>query len=119
MTKTFTIITISVAILISGSAFAGWEKIKTEAEFNTLIVDKHVTYKACDIVFEKNGEMSGKCGKNNVKGVWQFKNGLVCRQATIGNKQYNPDCQLYEVDGNNVKITRNRGKGEQFVWKIR
>lgn len=53
MTKTFAIITISVVTLISGSAYAGWEKIKTEAEINTLIVEKHLIYKTCDIVLEK------------------------------------------------------------------
>ena len=69
-------VTLAVATLFSGTAYASYDKIKTEAEINTLIVGKNLIYKSCNIVLDKNGKMSGKCGDSKAKGSWQFKNGL-------------------------------------------
>ena len=110
-----TIVTIFGASFLAVSAHAAeYELITTKADFDSLVVGKKLYIDDNHVTIRKNGSIKGKFGGKQLKGAWEWRDGAWCRTLTTHSK--NSDCQQWEVNGNQFRVTRERGKGKQFIY---
>lgn len=111
---------ISAAIfLIAPHSLAAetFERISTEAEFSQLVVGKKLTLGKNWFVIRKNGSLKGDFNGEKLKGAWQWRDGYWCR--TLKSHSKNTDCQLWEVSGDEFRVTRAKGKGKSFTYIVK
>jgi len=94
-----------------------FKQIKTEQEFRALVVNKKLVLGENHVTFRKNGTLKGNFGGKQLKGVWQWRDQYWCR--TLTSPSESTDCQLFEINGNQLRGTRDRGKGKSFVYTIK
>lgn len=94
----------------------GFTPITTEAEFDSLVVNKKMHLGDNWFVIKKNGSLKGEFNGEKLKGAWQWRDGYWCR--TLKTHSKNTDCQLWQVKGNEFQVTRNRGEGKSFTYIV-
>lgn len=92
--------------------------IQTEAEFRTAIVGKTLTFNGNSFSVNADGTLSGPWDGSGITGTWNWDNGAMCREARIGTRQLDPDCQTFAVEGSTATVTRDRGAGQSFDYTI-
>ncbi len=68
-----------------------------------------------------DGSFSGSWNDAPMAGTWKMENDYFCRTLTQFFKPENTgseDCQLWEIKGDNVRGTRDKGNGGSFVYTI-
>lgn len=93
--------------------------IASEAQFRSEIVGKTLSFEGNSFTFAADGTISGPWDGQGIRGTWNWDNGAVCREASIGPRVLDPDCQTFSVDGTTATVTRNRGAGRSFDYSIR
>jgi hypothetical protein len=103
----------ALVILASGPALA-WERVITEQQFREYVVDRHIdTPEGNSFTSHADGRVTGRWGGQRMVGGWQWNQGFWCRNVRVGQApETGTDCQLVELRGNQVRITRNQGRGE-------
>ncbi len=98
----------------SALAGSGFKRITTENEFSQLVVGKKLHLGKDSFTIRKNGSLKGNFGGNALKGKWAWRDGYWCR--TLISHSKNTDCQVWEVEGDRFRATRERGKGRSFIY---
>jgi len=111
---TIVALTLSAMLATSTLAGSGFKPITTESEFNQLVVGKKMNFNQNFFTIKKNGSLRGNFGGKALKGNWAWREGYWCRTLVTHSK--NTDCQLWEVEGNQFRVTRERGNGKSFIY---
>jgi hypothetical protein len=124
MKKTTSKLTITIAALglfamtgASALAGSGFKRITSESELNQLVVGKKMFLDKNYLTIKKNGSLSGEFGGKTLKGNWAWRDGYWCRTLLTHSKD--TDCQVFEIEGNQLRGTRERGNGKSFVYVIK
>ena len=109
----------ALLIFASGPALA-WERIATEQQFRDNVVDRQVvTPDGNTFTSHADGRVSGVWSGQQLVGGWQWHEGYWCRNVRLGDgPETGTDCQLIELRGNQLRSTRNRGRGEAAVGTV-
>jgi hypothetical protein len=73
------------------------------------------------IIVRSDGTFDGTWEDAPIAGTWEMRDGYWCRFLT---EFFNPaavgseDCQLWELRGNQIRGTRDRGMGNSFIYNI-
>lgn len=94
----------------------GFERIKSEADYVKHIVGNKYCNKTGCWTARKNGKMTGKFGSDRFRANWAWRKGFSCRTGTLGGKDIGTDCQVVEVSGNQIRVTRQQGKGRKTIY---
>ncbi len=115
----FAAIALSISAVTVGAAVYAqdFKPIKTEAEFQKLVVGKRMYLDENYVTVKKNGSVEGKFGGKQLKGAWEWRDEYWCRTLTTHSK--NTDCQTWSVSGNQFRVARDRGKGKAFTYVAR
>ena len=92
--------------------------IQDESEFRSAIVGKTLTFQGNSFTLNSDGTLSGPWDGSGITGTWVWDNGAMCREASIGTRQLDPDCQTFAVNGSTATVTRDRGAGQSFDYTI-
>jgi hypothetical protein len=92
--------------------------IETEAAFRAAIVDRQITFEANTLTINSDNTISGPWNGDGITGTWTWEDGAFCRDIKIGGQARDPDCQTWIVAGDTATVTRNRGAGASFDYKI-
>ncbi|SMX42096.1 hypothetical protein [Actibacterium lipolyticum] len=113
------IVTASLATALTllcaaASAQDGFRRIETAQQFQDAVVGK--TLRAGDTYVEvrRNRKLTGKINGEPFTGAWEWRGAYFCRTIKLTPK--NTDCQLWEVNGNQHSITRNKGTGKRVIY---
>ena len=111
-----TMLAACTALLFSNpvNAADNFVRISDGNKFNQLVVGRKLYLDENYVVVNKNGSLKGKFGGKTLKGAWEWRDGYWCRTLTTHSKD--TDCQLWEVNGNQFIVTRDRGKGKGFTY---
>ena len=92
-------------------------QIVTEKDFRDTVVGKPIRL-GPDVVFTINADntISGDVDGRSATGTWNFDDGFWCRKIIVEDV-FTEDCQLWVVDGEDLIITRDRGRGESFRYR--
>ncbi|MEM6312327.1 MAG: hypothetical protein AAF754_20070 [Pseudomonadota bacterium] len=94
-------------------------QLSTPEEFATLIGKRLELNPSDYVVINADGTLAGEFGGVDTRGTWTIKEGYFCRELTSGPRGASPeDCQLFVKDGDTLNITRERGAGASFQYKI-
>lgn len=107
-------VVVSSGLSYAANAADGFTTITTEAEFRDLVVGRKMYLDDNYFTIKKNGALTGKFVGKTLKGAWAWRDGYWCR--TISTHSKNTDCQLWEVNGDEFRATRERGKGKSFIY---
>jgi len=121
MKKFFSAVAVFSLVSFSvGSADAKPKRIKTQAEYTQLVVGK--TLRQGENTWFKgnaNGTMTGMHNGEKFSGNWQWHKNFVCRNGAFAGKDpIGTDCQVVRIEGNQLYITRNKGKGKTVVYTL-
>ncbi|WP_425043238.1 hypothetical protein [Primorskyibacter sp. S87] len=112
---------ILASAFLATAALADFKQVKSEDALRATLVgkkayDKHGNW----FRWNADGSMSGKLksGKS-FAGAWKWSGKYLCRNVAVGGEELGTDCQKIEVDGNQVRYTRKKGKGESAVLTIK
>ncbi|CUH81036.1 hypothetical protein TRM7557_03192 [Tritonibacter multivorans] len=92
-------------------------RIETDAAFKKQVANRQLLQGENTVTIRKNGKFSGVFGGTKYKGVWQWRDGYWCRTLTA--PQENTDCQMIEVGGGKMRLTRQRGKGKVQIYSFK
>ena len=112
--KTATALVLGIAITLPSIASADYKRIREAADFNAQVVGKKITFDGGWGIVHADGKTNGlvtKPKKSKYYGSWVWKGGYYCRNLVIGGKETGTNCQKIEVDGNKLRMTRDKGKG--------
>ena len=114
--KTALIVTLAIPTLASAES---WKRIKSEADFRAMAVDRKSTNQNGWVTVKSNGSMTGNIkGQGKLQGRWAWGNGFFCRNAKVGKTDLGQNCQVVHVSGNQIRFTRDQGKGQASVWTM-
>ncbi len=120
MHHTFSIAATLLALAVPNIALAeNWKRIKSEAQFRALAVDRKSVNQHGWVLVKSDGSMTGKIsGQGKVVGKWAWGNGFFCRNINIGTTKLGQNCQTVHASGNKVRFTRDKGKGQTSDWVL-
>lgn len=98
--------------LIGTAVQAEFKQIKKEKQFRAAIVDKKLTDANGNwTIIKSDGSQSGQFNGNAYVGAWTWNGRYWCRNGKIGGNELGTNCQMVEIDGNQTRFTRDKGKG--------
>ncbi len=99
---------------------AEFKQVRTEAEYiekfvgKTLVDPDGNTFRVT-----ADGKLTGKLTNGDkVRGAWKWNRRFWCRNVIVGGRELGTDCQKIEVDGNQYRLTRKKGRGEVRVGTL-
>lgn len=108
----------AATLVVGGPATADtFTRIQTEADFKKQVTNRKLLQGDNTVTIRKNGKFAGVFGGTKYKGVWQWRDGFWCR--TLTSPQENTDCQVIEVGGGQMRLTRQRGKGKVQIYSFK
>ncbi len=92
-------------------------QITTLTEFNQLIVGKMIAI-ADRKTFSINadGTLTGSIDGAALEGTWTWEKPYWCRTLTALHP--GTDCQIWQIDGQQITITRDRGNGATVSYML-
>jgi hypothetical protein len=105
-------------LLAACSPVFGQDQIVSEEIFRDNVVGVPLRL-GPDVVFTINADntLVGDIDGQTATGTWDFVDGYWCRTITL-DTVFTEDCQLWAIDGDELVITRDRGNGETFRYRV-
>lgn len=111
-----TIATTLFLVALSAGTAQAWERIDTEAAYRAQVVgNRQVVAGSGHAVVQPDGTVTGEWNGQPVSGNWSWNDGYYCRSLRIGNTDTGSNCQLIEVEGNQIRSTNDRGQGRNVT----
>lgn len=97
-----------------------FRRISDEAAFRDQVVGKRLESKTGWARSNADGSLQGAFnGADLTDGRWQWSGGFWCRNGRLNGKEIGTDCQVVEIGGKTVRLTRNKGKGDAVTWTMK
>jgi hypothetical protein len=112
---------IACAALLSMTATTAtaWERITTEQQFRDRIADRTLVMQNGWTTSHGDGRITGEFNGQRMVGRWQWHQGFWCRNfRNADGTETGTDCQVLDVRGNQLRNTRNQGRGDSVVLTI-
>ncbi len=108
------------ALLFAANPAAAWERITTEQQFVDEVAGRTIFNAAgSSWVLHPDGRLVGTWDGHSMTGRWEWHQAFLCRNVRIGGSESGTDCQIIEVQGDRVRITRDQGRGEASEVSMR
>ncbi len=116
--KNFTAI-VAFILLASPAVAQSWTRITTEQGYRDTVVGRPITVEGQGVVtWMADGTGRGEWGGHNLVGAWTWSNGYQCRNVRVGTHETGTDCHRVEVNGNQIRVTTERGNGRTIVGTL-
>ena len=95
------------------------DRVTDKAAFISLIRDKALTRVGITLRVDPGGAIEGRAFGQTVKGAWQWKSGLFCRDLSFGKRDLGPNCQVVQRNGDTVRFIADEGKGDYADLRLK
>jgi hypothetical protein len=110
----------ALAIGAAPATAQSFTKITSEQEFRNMVAGKRLENQTGWALSMPDGTLQGEFGGQRLQaGRWMWSQGFWCRNGILNNKEIGSDCQLVEVSGTTVRLTRNQGRGDKVEWTMK
>lgn len=116
------LICLAIASILIATTPTFAKVIESKKELLSVIVGKKMTRRANSkdwVLISKNGKFEGVFNGTAYSGRWSWRGGYWCRKGKIGKNKIPYDCQIFDVTGSTLKLTRDKGKGLIDFYIIR
>jgi len=107
----------AMPILVACAATPDYQPIITKDEYMTQVAGRTMNLGSGTTVTHEDGTMTGAVKDGEVKGTWSWEDGKFCREGTVGTEKLERACQMMEVAGDKVRVTRADGSQDVFDLK--
>jgi hypothetical protein len=97
----------------------GFQRIKTQAEFLSLVGKSDLKNLGVTLQVRPNGSIRGNAFGRSVTGAWTWKDGYFCRSMSWGSTEFKLNCQTVGLMANTLRFTADQGKGDTADLRIR
>ncbi|PYG28264.1 hypothetical protein [Pelagimonas varians] len=116
MPKTLFSTTLALMLLTTSALAQDFDRIDSEPEFRALALDKTLYLGDTQVTVHDKGAMTVVFKGKEITGTWQWEDGFFCR--ILKSYSTKADCQLWEYDGTDFRIARDKGNGQAFVYTV-
>jgi len=92
-------------------------RIETEDQFLATVAGRTITNDLARFEIDEGGAFAGISDGQRVAGTWDFRDGFWCRAITSP-VDLPEECQVWEVRGDLLIITRDRGRGPSLRFAL-
>ena len=114
------------ALLSTGLAFAAtasvaFQKVNDRDEFIQIVGDAELRLGLFGVTLRvtPDGIIKGSAAGWDVTGTWSWQDGYFCREMDWSGTPVPYNCQLVEVNGDQVRFTVDRGAGDDATFNLR
>jgi len=104
---------------LAAPALADFEPITDESEFTSLIRENRLTRLGIDLTVTPDGRIDGRAFGRPVTGNWAWQGDYFCRDLTWGERDFGYNCQEVARNGNSLRFTSDRGRGQSAELTLR
>ncbi|MCL6284330.1 hypothetical protein M3P21_12415 [Ruegeria sp. 2012CJ41-6] len=94
---------------------SAWVGIETRAAFCAFIAECGFEGPDLCFVIHPDGSFAGTSDGVAFEGRWEWQDGFFCRTLSLPDAPDETDCEHIEVNGAQMRYTRDRGQGEAHV----
>ncbi|MDU8928740.1 hypothetical protein RXV86_15215 [Alisedimentitalea sp. MJ-SS2] len=108
---------LSIALATPTAALAEFTRIETSEQFNDQVVGRVITFSVGTTLIHADGTTEGSLTKPqevDYTGTWTWEDGFYCRNLVIDGDETGVICMQVEVDGNNLRLIRDKGEGRAY-----
>lgn len=116
MPKALFSISLALTLFTTGALAQDFTRIDSELEFRELALEKTLYLGDTQVTVHDGGAMTVIFKGKEITGTWQWEDGYFCR--ILKSYSTKADCQLWEHDGTDFRIARDKGNGEAFVYTL-
>ena len=116
---TVTSIAAVLGLLATGPALAEFAKVNDKDSFVRLVKGKVLTRPLVQLQVSADGRISGKGASWDVTGKWSWKDGYFCRDINWGGDELGYNCQEVAANGDRIRFTSDKGKGQSADFRLR
>jgi len=113
------LLALCAALTLPTFAHADTARVSSRADFIALVQDRALTQTGIRLNVRPDGRIEGRALGFQVTGSWNWKDGFFCREMQAGARKIDFDCQLVERNGDALRFTALRGKGEFADLRLR
>ncbi len=106
-------------ISLASTAGAEFAKIDNKAAFTQVVSGKTLTRPLVKLQVSPQGAISGKGMRWDVTGQWTWQNGYFCRDLYWGGSDLGHNCQEVRINGDSIRFTSDRGRGQYADFRLR
>jgi len=114
--------------ILAGCVTTGTSNLTGDSAF-TQVTDKNINDlfgKQIDldgnfISLSEDRTFSGTWKNSPIAGTWEIRDNYWCRVLTVFHDESalnKEDCQLWELNGDRIRGTRDKGRGKSFVYTV-
>ena len=96
-----------------------WTRINTERDFRSHVLDRLWTADGMDFTIQSDGHLTGMVDGEPLTGRWTWSDCYFCRTAELAGEDLGRDCEIIEVREDEMRYTRNMGKGEATIVRLK
>ena len=109
----------AASMALSALPAAAWERITTEAQLLDQVAGRTLLNpEGYSWVYQPDGRITGTWDGMEVTARWEWHQGLFCRNVQIGGNETGTDCQVKEIRGDQLRYTRDQGRGDTLLLTI-
>ena len=111
----------AVLTVLGTQAIADYRPVTDQGEFLQLISGKQLTNRLYNLTIAVNpsGQITGNAMGWDITGSWAWQNGYFCREMAWGGDPIPYNCQLVEVNGDEMRFTVDQGAGDSASFRLR
>ena len=100
-----------LASLASPVVAEGFERIKDENGFVSLVKDRELRRLGISLKVTDDGRILGNAFGKQITGAWRWDGGYFCRDLAVDGDHLEFNCQVVQVRGRTVRFTSDKGQG--------
>lgn len=102
-------------------ALADYQKITEKDEFLNALDGRALNIGLFNLVInvQPDGQITGTAVGWDITGTWSWQDGLFCREMDWSGMLIDYDCQLVEIDGDQMRFTSEAGAGASASFRLR
>lgn len=110
-----------VLAFVGSAAAADYRVVTDQQDFLALLGDRELTNRLYDLQLRvlPNGQIDGSALGWDVEGNWSWRDGYFCREMAWGGDPIPFNCQLVEVNGDQMRFTVDQGNGRAASFRLR
>ena len=108
-----------MGLLATGPALAEFAKVSDRNSFVRLVSGKVLTRPLVKLEVSEDGRITGKGARWDVTGQWSWRDGYFCRDINWGGDDLGYNCQEVAANGDRIRFTSDKGRGDSADFRLR